>query len=114
MGFDWNVMQSIEEFKTLVEASENTPFFLFKHSGRCSISGMIKNKLETSFIEKNISEKQQYLLDVVRNRSISQHVAENTGIRHESPQMLVFKNQECVLHDSHYGITFDLIEKYLL
>jgi bacillithiol system protein YtxJ len=45
-----------------------------------------------------------YFLDIIKHRNISNAIAERFKIRHESPQLLVFKNGKVIAHDSHYAI----------
>jgi bacillithiol system protein YtxJ len=42
-------------------------------------------------------------------RSISSEIAEKFQVHHESPQVLLIKNGECVYDESHYGIMMDEI-----
>lgn len=44
-------------------------------------------------------------IDVVDQRPLSQGVARRTGVRHESPQALLFTGGRCVWHASHGAIT---------
>ena len=45
------------------------------------------------------------VIPVVEARSASNHLAEKTGVRHESPQLLVFRNGELVTSRNHWDIT---------
>jgi pyruvate dehydrogenase complex dehydrogenase (E1) component len=44
-------------------------------------------------------------IDVIEQRSLSQAVATSTGVRHESPQAILFVSDEVRWHASHGGIT---------
>ncbi|MGZ5221268.1 MAG: monothiol bacilliredoxin BrxC family protein [Chitinophagaceae bacterium] len=49
---------------------------------------------------------------MVAHRALSNKIAEDFKIRHESPQVLLIKNGACVYDESHYGISMDeIIEK---
>ena len=48
-----------------------------------------------------------YFLDLIRNREISNMVAQDFQVHHESPQLLVIKDGECILDQSHSGISLD-------
>lgn len=69
---------------------------IFKHSTRCSISSMAKNRLE-----KASSAIPTYLLDLIRFRDISNEIARRYNVMHESPQLLVIQNAEVIDHSSH-------------
>lgn len=50
-----------------------------------------------------------YFLDLLRYRSLSNQIAEDFAVTHESPQILLIKNTECVYEESHNGIQMDEI-----
>ena len=91
------------------ELSKIKPQVIFKHSTRCSISSMAKNRLEKGITPENLNF---YYLDLIKHRDISQKIAEYFDVSHESPQILVIKNGECIYDESHSGITMsDIIEQ---
>lgn len=45
------------------------------------------------------------LVDVARQRDLARRIAEQTGIRHESPQVLVLRDGVAVWSASHRAIT---------
>jgi bacillithiol system protein YtxJ len=50
---------------------------------------------------------------VQESRSLSDLVARETGIRHESPQVILFRNGEPVWNTSHHGITAESLREAL-
>lgn len=48
-----------------------------------------------------------YFLDLIKHRDISNKVAEDFKVHHESPQLLLIKNGECILDQSHGGISVE-------
>ena len=85
----------------IMEQSKQQPVVIFKHSTRCSISSMAKNRLEREATPDNIVF---YYLDLIRYRSVSNKIAEVFEVHHESPQVLLLRNGECVYDESHGGI----------
>lgn len=79
---------------------------IFKHSTRCSISAMALNRLEREFDQARMGESPIYFLDLISFREVSNQVAEEFEVMHQSPQVLVIKGEECVYDDSHMGINF--------
>lgn len=77
---------------------------IFKHSTRCSISMMAKRRFELDWDElpKNINF---YFLDLISHRDISAAIAEMFQVHHESPQLLLIHNGECILDSSHGDIS---------
>ena len=88
--------------------SAEKPQVIFKHSTRCSISSMAKNRLDRAEQPEGIDF---YYLDLIANRNLSDKVAEVFDVEHESPQVLLIKNGACVYDESHTGISIDEIEE---
>lgn len=105
---DWIALTEKEQLADIKELSKNKPQLIFKHSTRCSISGVAKNRLEKSIPPQDIDF---YFLDLIKNREISNKIAEEFSVFHESPQVLLIKNGECVYDESHSGITMDEIKE---
>ncbi len=79
---------------------------IFKHSTRCAISLMAKRRLEMD--KEHLPEDLKcYFLDLIKNREVSNYVAQDFQVHHESPQLLVIKNGECILDQSHSGISLE-------
>lgn len=77
---------------------------IFKHSTRCPISMMAKRKFELD--EKLFDDTTPlYFLDLIKFRELSKAVAETFNVQHESPQLLLIKDGECILDQSHSSIS---------
>ena len=97
----WITLDNLAQLEKINIDSFSRPQIIFKHSIRCSISGMIKNRLAKAEAPSDIDF---YYLDLINYRLISDKIAEYYNIRHESPQILVIKNGECVYSESHHAI----------
>ena len=82
---------------------------IFKHSTRCSISMMAKKRVDMDLSDLPSTVK-PYFLDLIAHREISNQIAELFQVHHESPQLLLIKNGECILDQSHSDIS---IEEFL-
>ncbi len=98
---NWIALQSEEALNTIKEKSFNKPQVIFKHSTRCSISSMAKNRLDKS---ETYAEVDFNYLDLLSYRSVSNKIASEFNVYHESPQILLIKNGECIYDESHSGI----------
>ncbi|WP_345102911.1 bacillithiol system redox-active protein YtxJ [Mucilaginibacter panaciglaebae] len=79
---------------------------IFKHSTRCSISMMAKRRFELDW--DNLPEEMSlYFLDLIQHRDISNQVAQLFQVHHESPQLLLIKDGECILDQSHGEISVE-------
>jgi bacillithiol system protein YtxJ len=95
-------------FDELVARSHNEPVVLFKHSTTCPISARAHNQM--SKVQTGVAG-QISLVIVQRARELSRRVAEQTGIRHESPQAIILRNGEAVWSASHFDITAEAVEQ---
>jgi bacillithiol system protein YtxJ len=99
---NWIPLENIEKLHEIRNASGYS--ILFKHSTRCSISLMAKRKFE--FEADSLPEETPvYFLDLLKNRHISNAIAEMFNVHHESPQLLLIKDGECVYETSHGEIS---------
>ncbi len=101
----WIELNSVEQLNTIKEQSNTKPVVIFKHSTRCSISSMALNRLNRSEKPDDIAF---YYLDLISHRNISNQIAEEFKVHHQSPQVLLIKNGECTYEESHNGI--DMVE----
>ena len=109
---DWISLINEEQLASMIEQSFQKPVALFKHSTRCSISAMAKNRLESKW-DINKEELPVYYLDLLRYREISNRIANDLNVQHESPQILVIRNGKCIYHASHSGIDLSSIKTAL-
>jgi bacillithiol system protein YtxJ len=79
------------------------PVIIFKYSSRCSISGLVLDRLERNWKQSEVVVK-CYFLDLIRYRNVSDLVALRFDVPHESPQILVIVNGKSVHDASHYAI----------
>lgn len=103
---NWKTLTSEEQLSEINAASAIAPVVIFKHSTRCSISSMAKARLERALVPEGLTF---YYLDLIAYRAISNKIAETYHVPHESPQVLVIRNGECIYNESHSGILMDEI-----
>ena len=107
----WIDLKSEAQLKELTEESNVRPQVIFKHSTRCGISSMAKGRLERSIAPANADF---YFLDLIAYRSLSNKISTAFNVYHESPQILLIKNGECVYDESHTSINMNEIEEQIL
>lgn len=101
---DWINLQSEDQLQEIISNSNSKPQVIFKHSTRCSISSMAKNRLDK---KDNPDGMDFYYLDLIRHRNISNKIASDFNVAHQSPQVLVIDHGKCVYDESHSGIMMD-------
>lgn len=102
----WINLVNVEGLTHLIEQSFNRPQLIFKFSGTCSLSELMKMRLEKDADSPAIDF---YFLDIWKYRSLSNKIAEDFHVHHESPQVLLIINGECVYDESHMDIRMDEI-----
>ena len=107
---NWIDLNNMQQLADIKELSKTRPQVIFKHSTRCSISTIAKSRLERN--QQPLSGD-FYFLDLLKHRSISDQIAEDFAVAHESPQILLIKNTACVYEESHSGIQMDEITKQI-
>ena len=101
---NWIQLNSEEQLNQIQEKSTTVPQVIFKHSTRCSTSAMVLNRLERAVVPDGMD---YYYLDLLNHRNISNKIAEIFHVFHESPQILLIKNGECIYDESHMAINTD-------
>lgn len=94
-------VESPEQLDDILALSQEKNVYIFKHSSRCGISSVVLNRFEKQVKEKN---ETYFHVHIQGNRSLSNRIAEELKIRHESPQLIVLKNAKVLAHGSHYDI----------
>ncbi|MBL4594452.1 MAG: bacillithiol system redox-active protein YtxJ [Flavobacteriales bacterium] len=111
---DWIKVESHSDLNKIVEESfqdSNIGVAIFKHSTRCSISSVAKMRLVSFWDFKG--ELPIYYLDLIAFRDISNLIAEQFNVPHESPQLLIIKDGKCVYNASHLSISVKNIHSEL-
>ena len=103
---NWIEITNESQLSDVKELSKAKPQLIFKHSTRCATSSMAKSRLERGTAPGGIDF---YYLDLIKHRNISQKIAAEFDVSHESPQVLLIKSGECIYDESHSGISMDEI-----
>lgn len=106
--FDFPVIATVEELDEVIERSRSAenPVILFNHDPWCPISARAYAEMKKAELPGEIG-----LIDVSRLKLVTQALAERTGIRHESPQVIVMKDGVPTWNASHFGITNDAVRQ---
>ena len=82
---------------------------VYKHSTRCWGCRPALQAV-TTFAERH-PDVVVYIVDVLLSSELAQTIAAETGVRHESPQVLVLDEGQVVWHASHSRVTLNAIEE---
>jgi bacillithiol system protein YtxJ len=104
MGNKFLRMDNSEVLEDLIISSQDRPVIIFKHSTSCSISA-------TAYREMEHVDSDVRLVEVQSARDVSRRISDRTGVRHESPQVIVLRNGKAVWNASHFGVTASAVTK---
>jgi bacillithiol system protein YtxJ len=76
---------------------------LFKQSTACAASGVAMEEMEIFAIGH--PEVPVHVVDVLKQRPLSQKTAAYFRVEHQSPQVILIRDGAAVWHASHFGIT---------
>jgi len=90
----------------LIDESREHPVLLFNYDPYCGVNAAVRRDVVT--LDADVS-----VVDVDANHDLGQAVARKTGVRHESPQMILLKDGKAVWSASHFSITANAVRAAL-
>lgn len=87
-------------------ASRENPVFLFKHSTTCPISAAAYREV-AGYVKGggDGGARTVYLVKVIESRPVSNAISSQTGVQHQSPQLILLDGGAAVWDASHSGIS---------
>lgn len=105
----WKKIESEDDLRIVIENSYAYKVAIFKHSTSCFISKTVLKNFEREI--ENLENKDDiadlYFLDLLAYRPLSNKIAEDLDIRHESPQLLVIEDGKVINDASHQNISIN-------
>lgn len=98
----WREIETIEEWEQLYEGDK--PFVILKHSTACPTSANALEEFE-NYLNDKPKNLEYVLVKVIESRPVSNRIAEDTGVKHESPQILYIDNKKTIWNTSHWSVT---------
>ena len=98
--------------ETLEDRLAASEFLLFKHSLYCPVSARAFE--EYQLFAADHPEVPTAWLDVTGQRPLSRLIEERSGVRHESPQAILFREGQPVWDASHGAITAESLAEALV
>jgi len=108
----WINLNSLTQLNEIDKNSNAKTQVIFKHSTRCGISRMVMNQFVSAY-DLDMTNIDLYYLDLLSYRDVSNEVGYKFQVIHQSPQLLVIKNEVTVAHASHGAINELDLEKYV-
>lgn len=105
----WIHLTSEDQIQNMIVRSQEKPQVIFKYSSRCYLSEIVFRRLQKDCCPKHIDF---YFLDLIVHPHISQKVTEYFKVDHQSPQVLLIRDGECIFEESHSNITLEEIMEH--
>ncbi|WP_415327253.1 bacillithiol system redox-active protein YtxJ [Chryseobacterium sp. MMS23-Vi53] len=102
----WKKIESEQDLANALEKSFENRIAIFKHSTSCFISKTVLRNFEKE-IESSNQKADLYYLDLLAYRPISNKIAEDLDVTHQSPQLIVIENGKAINNASHQDISAD-------
>ena len=101
-NFPWKQLSNESTIQDLLAESQVNPVLIFKHSTRCSISSMALSRFERDWDSNKVVSL--YYLDLLNFRDLSNAIAHELNVAHQSPQAIVINQNQVIYQESHNGI----------
>ncbi|MFB4164103.1 bacillithiol system redox-active protein YtxJ [Alteribacillus sp. JSM 102045] len=103
-------LTTIEDWQHTLEQSNEQAVLVMKHSTTCPKSADAWEEFQAAVKEADEKKAAFVFVKVIESRPISQQIAEDIGVKHESPQALLIKNKKVSWDTSHMNITKQAIQ----
>lgn len=90
----------------LISDSKQKTVLVFKHSNACPISARAYREMEKL-------DGQVNLIEIQAVPELSREVESMTGVRHESPQVILLRDGKAVWNASHFDVNASSVSKAL-
>lgn len=101
-------LKSIEDLNAFIQ--QPGKHLLFKHSTACPVSAEAYGEFR-AFLRESDTSAAEVL--VIEDRPVSNKIAEQFGVKHESPQIFLLEDGKVLWHASHWRITQQSITEAL-
>lgn len=104
----WQEITDEDAIQHIRDLSFSQKVVIFKHSTHCFISKRVLKNFEQQ-VNSVQPKKKFFFLDLLKFRKISDRIAKDFGVVHESPQLIVLEKGTVIHHASHQNIDLKTI-----
>ncbi|MCM3758552.1 thioredoxin family protein [Sporosarcina aquimarina] len=97
-------LKTIEEWRMLLEKSDEQPFLLFKLSMTSLSSVTAKKEMESL-----VTDIPRYVVISQLDKKVSNAVELDTSVKHETPQLLIIKGKKAIWQATRYQINQSVV-----
>jgi bacillithiol system protein YtxJ len=110
---NWTTITKLDDIEEIKNISKTKFSIIFKHSTGCGSSKMALSRFQKSWKDEETTNIQPYFLDLLAYRDISNKIAEEFGVKHESPQLLLIKDGKCIYNAAHHFLDYEELLKHI-
>jgi bacillithiol system protein YtxJ len=101
-----HILHDLDSYE--LQLQKHPRVLLFKHSPACPISAAARDEYEQWRSER--PDLPTLFVDVIGDRPVARGIADRCGVRHQSPQAILFELGKPVWNASHDAITVDALQ----
>lgn len=106
-------INNLQDWMEFLKQSAKQKIVIFKHSTTCPISARAWQEVQDFIKDDSQEDVVVAMVKVIEARTISQQIAGDLGVQHQSPQAIVLSEKKVLWHASHGAITKDHIKDAL-
>lgn len=101
----WKEITTLEEWDDILEKSTKRGQVILKHSTTCPVSSNALKEYE-HYLEGSPKNNVDFIIvKVIESRAVSNKIAEDLIVNHESPQVIFVKDKSKYWTASHWSVT---------
>jgi bacillithiol system protein YtxJ len=105
----WIHLTDEDQLQKIIIRSQEKLQVIFKYSNHCHLSEVVFHRLQKDCCPEQIDF---YFLDLIAYGNISDKVSETFHVSHQSPQILLIRDGECIFDESHSEISLEEIMQH--
>lgn len=109
----WKEITTLEEWDDILEKSTKRGQVILKHSTTCPVSANALKEYKHYLAESQNNNVDYTLVKVIESRAVSNKIAEDLNVKHESPQIIFVKDKSKYWSASHWSVTTEHITAVL-
>jgi bacillithiol system protein YtxJ len=102
---NWREITTLEEWEDILAKSSERGQVILKHSTTCPVSANALHEYEDYLKGAPNQEVDFTLVKVIESRPVSNQIAADLSVKHESPQIIYVKDKAKYWTASHWSVT---------
>ena len=102
---NWKEISTLDEWNNLVAKSSERGQIILKHSTTCPVSANALREFEDYLHDAPNADLDYSLVKVIESRPVSNQIADDLNVKHESPQIIYMKDKAKYWSATHWSVT---------